>query len=225
MGRRTRRSVSAEPVDSILVEVTPYSLGIETAAYFGHQLIPDLYSVLIRRNTTIPVTKEQIFRTVHPDQDQVEVKVYQGEAPVASANTLLGEFLIIGLKAAQPGDYPSITVRFDFDVNGMLHLRATDRVSSSHGSVSVQATQARLSPDDIAAAYTRLADLIGTDVDDSIEGEGSSQALVLNDEAQALIGRAQALIGSDELAQDQTTELTNLLRAIDQATSQDDLES
>jgi molecular chaperone DnaK (HSP70) len=121
----------------------------------------------------------------------VEVKVYQGEAPVASANTLLGEFLIIGLKAAQPGDYPSITVRFDFDVNGMLHIRATDRVSSSHGSVSVQATQARLSPDDIAAAYTRLADLIG----------------------------------SDELAQDQTTELTNLLRAIDQATSQDDLES
>ena len=53
--------------------------------------------------------------------------VYQGEAPIASANTLLGDFMIEGLKPEKPGYHPNVNVRFDFDVNGMLHVSAKDR--------------------------------------------------------------------------------------------------
>jgi molecular chaperone DnaK len=212
--------IAGQPVDSILVDVTPYSLGIETAMPFGGQIIPDLYSVLIRRNRTVPVTKEQIYQTLHPSQEKVEIKVYQGEAPVASANTLLGEFLISGLKAATPGAYPTVTVRFDFDVNGMLHIRAADRVSGAQGSVSVQATQARLSADEIAAARRRLADL--ATADDVIEGEVAPPKL--NDEAQALLRRAQALLDAGDLDEEAATDLTEILQEIAEAETQDQVD-
>lgn len=133
-----------------MVDVTPYSLGIETAIWMSGQMIPDLYSVLIPRNTNIPTTKEEVFQTMFPDQEVVNVKVYQGENPTASQNTLLGEFRIEGLKAAKPNELPSITVCFDFDVNGMLNVQATDRITGKQEGRSVKATQARLSPSEIA---------------------------------------------------------------------------
>ncbi|MDX1522696.1 MAG: Hsp70 family protein, partial [Anaerolineae bacterium] len=151
--------IAGQPIDAILVDVTPYSLGIETAARVGGHVVPDIYNVLIHRNTTIPVTKEQIYRTLHPAQDAVQIKVYQGELPIASANTLLGDFLIKGLKAEKPGDYPTVNVSFNFDVNGMLQVRAVDRFTGAEQSISVQATQARLTPHDIAQARQELADL------------------------------------------------------------------
>ncbi len=163
--------IAGLPVDSILVDVTPYSLGIETAMTIGGgHIIPDIYSILINRNTTIPVTQEKIFYAMHPKQEKVEVKVYQGEAPVASANTLLGEFLIEGLKPENPDEPPSVNVRFDFDVNGMLHVSTFDRGSGTRNNASMQATQARLTPHEIAKARERLAELEqvdeGGDVDD-----------------------------------------------------------
>lgn len=214
--------IAGQPVDSILVDVTPYSLGIEAAAQVGGQIIPDIFSVLIRRNTTIPVTKEQIFRTLYPDQDSVLVKVYQGEAPVASANTLLGEFLIKGLKPVHPGDHPSVNVRFDFDVNGMLRVRATDRISGSQESISVQATQARLTPHEIVEARERLAEMDFFDQADMIADEEAPPEL--DEETQALLKRAQALLDSGSLTEDQATELTALMQDIAAADSQAELD-
>jgi molecular chaperone DnaK len=213
--------IAGQPVHSILVDVTPYSLGIEAAAQIGGQIIPDIFSVLIRRNTTIPVTKEQIFRTLYPDQDSVLVKVYQGEAPVASANTLLGEFLIKGLKPVHPGDHPSVNVRFDFDVNGMLRVRATDRISGSQESISVQATQARLTPHEIVEARERLAEMDFFDQADLIADGAPPE---LDEETEALLKRAQALLDGGSLTEDEATELTALMQDIAAADSQTELD-
>jgi molecular chaperone DnaK len=213
--------IAGQPVDTILVDVTPYSLGIEAAAQISGLIIPDLFSVLIRRNTTIPVTKEQLFRTLYPDQDKVMIKIYQGEAPVASANTLLGEFLISGLKPVHPGDHPSVNVRFDFDVNGMLRVRAADRIGSSQESISVQATQARLSPHEIAEAREQLAELDSLAETEAIE---AGTSLELDEETQALLKRAQVLLDSGILTKAQASELTDLMQGITQATSQAELD-
>jgi molecular chaperone DnaK len=212
--------IAGQPVNSILVDVTPYSLGIETAVRIGGQLVPDIYSVLIHRNTTVPVTKEQIFQAVHPNQQAIHVKVYQGEAPVASANTLLDDFMIDGLKPETPGDYPNINVRFDFDVNGMLHVSARDRVSGTENKVSVQATQARLTPAEIAQARERLADIDFVDVLEDAEIEQP----VIDEETQALLSRAQTLLDGNSLDETQATQLKNLRQSMMTADSQDELD-
>ena len=212
--------IAGQPVDSILVDVTPYSLGIETAMRIGSgQIIPDIYDALIHRNTTIPVTKEQIFQAVHPHQETVQVKVYQGEAPVASANTLLGEFIIEGLKPEFPGEPASVNVRFDFDVNGMLHVSAVDRGSGTQNRVSVQATQARLTPSEIAKAREQLAE-----IDHFADPDDKVFQPVIDPETQALLNRAQALLESGALIEAQTTSLLELMEDIDDAESQDELD-
>jgi molecular chaperone DnaK len=212
--------IAGQPVDSILVDVTPYSLGIETAMRIGSgQIIPDIYDALIHRNTTIPVTKEQIFQAVHPHQETVQVKVYQGEAPVASANTLLGEFIIEGLKPEFPGEPASVNVRFDFDVNGMLHVSAVDRGSGTQNRVSVQATQARLTPSEIAKAREQLAE-----IDHFADPGDKVFQPVIDPETQALLNRAQALLESGALNETQTTSLLELMEDIDDAESQDELD-
>ncbi len=211
--------IAGQPVESILVDVTPYSLGIETATWVGGQLIPDIYNVLIHRNTTIPVTKEQTFQTIHPNQKAVHIKVYQGEAPIASANTLLGDFMIEGLTQAAPGEYPTVNVRFDFDVNGILHISATDRASGQQKGVSVAASQVRLSPHDIAAARRRLSDL-----DFLVEPAEGTAAPILDEEMQALLQRAQDLLAGDSLSHEQRDELNDLLDDIAKAESQDELD-
>ncbi|MEW5956969.1 MAG: Hsp70 family protein [Chloroflexota bacterium] len=212
--------IAGQPVDSILVDVTPYSLGIETAVRVGGQIIPDIYSVLIRRNTTVPVTKEQIFQTIFPDQKAIHVQVYQGEAPVASANTLLGDFMIEGLKPEAPGDYPTVNVRFDFDVNGMLHVSARDRVTGTENRVSVHATQARLTPAEIAEARERLADI---ELAGELKGGEGAQP-VIDEETQALLHRAQTLLDGNSLDQAQAAQLKDLMQDIMTAESQRELD-
>ncbi len=211
--------IAGQPVDSILVDVTPYSLGIEAATWVGEHLIPDIYNVLIHRNTTIPVTKEQIFQTIQPNQKAVHIKVYQGEAPIASANTLLGDFLIEDLAPASPGEFPTVNVRFDFDVNGMLHVSATDRVTNKQKSVSVEASHSRLSPHDIAAARERLSEM-----DFLVEPAEDAPAPILDDEMKALIQRAEELLAGDNLTETQQTLLQTLLEDIDDAEDQNELD-
>lgn len=208
--------IAGQPVDSILVDVTPYSLGIENVAFIGHNIIPDQYSVLIRRNTTVPVTKEETYYALYPDQESIKIKVYQGESSIASANTLLGDFLIEGLKAAKPGELPSVNVRFDFDVNGMLHVRATDRHTGKQADISLQATQARLSPAEIAQARRQLPAPAALDL--------LPAGLDLAQETQVLLDRAKALLEAGTLNPDQTASLQALVDKIQAAQQQGNLD-
>lgn len=214
--------IAGQPVDSILVDITPYSLGIETATWLGGNLIPDIYTILIHRNTTVPVTQEKIFHTVHPAQTAVHIQVYQGEHPVASENTLLGDFMVEDLKPNAPGEMPSVNVRFDFDVNGMLHVSATDRVTGTKNNISIQATQARLTPAEIAQARAQLAELdFFAEPGDIIEGDVKP---VIDEETQALLNRAQTLLDSGSLAEEQSTGLAEIMQDIAAAERQDELD-
>jgi molecular chaperone DnaK len=214
--------IAGQPVASILVDVTPYSLGIESATWLSGRVIPDIYSVLIHRNTTVPVTKEEIFETMHPGQTKIHIKVYQGEHPIASSNTLLGDFMVEGLEAAAPGELATVNVRFDFDVNGMLHVSATDRATGKQKEIGVHATQARLTPHEIAEARESLPefDLPGQPV---ALTTGDDQP-VLDEETLALLSRAQTLLQSGTLTTDQSTRLSELVQDINQVETQTDLD-
>jgi len=190
--------IAGEPIDAILVDVTPHSLGIEVAEIHMGLIIPDCYNVLIHRNTTIPVTKEEVYTTLHPEQDTVEIKVYQGERSVASDNTLLGNFKISGLEPKRPGELAKITVRFDFDVNGILKVTARDCHTGQQKDITVEATRARLSEAEIMEAQERVAETMLLPVASAAE-------------TTVLIERAKRLLEGGEIPAEDRARLEELL--------------
>jgi molecular chaperone DnaK len=121
--------ISGEVKDVVLLDVTPLSLGIETEG--------GIMTVLVERNTTIPVTKKQTFSTAADGQPAVTVSVFQGERPMARDNRLLSEFNLDGIAPA-PRGMPKIEVAFDIDVNGILSVSAKDLGTGKEQSVKVQ---------------------------------------------------------------------------------------
>jgi len=101
----------------VLVDVTPLSLGIETQH--------GVFTKLVERNTTIPVTKKETFTTAVDNQPSVTVQVYQGERKMAADNRLLAQFDLVGIEQA-PRHVPKIEVSFDLDKNGILNVTAKD---------------------------------------------------------------------------------------------------
>ncbi|MCA1598797.1 MAG: Hsp70 family protein [Chloroflexi bacterium] len=160
--------IAGEPLDAILVDVTPHSLGIAVADWQFGMLVPDLYSVLIERNTTIPTTRSEVYTALTPDQTAIEIKIYQGEHTVASRNTLLGAFMFDQLRPEAAGQPPRVTVQFDFDVDGIVQVSAVDRGSGKTANTTVTATHTRLNPAEIAQTRTDLEALEAADWDEDL---------------------------------------------------------
>jgi molecular chaperone DnaK len=114
--------------DVLLLDVTPLTLAIETA---GSVATP-----MINRNTTVPTKKTQIFSTYSDSQPGVEIKVLQGERPLARDNKQLGTFHLDGIPPA-PRGVPQIEVTFDIDANGILHVSAKDLGSGKEQKISI----------------------------------------------------------------------------------------
>jgi len=119
--------IAGHGVDAVLVDVCPHSLGIRTLGIRAGDESDDVFVPIIRRNTAIPVSRSERFYTVHPDQDTVAVKVYQGEEPTATRNTHLGELMFRDLAEDPDGGLREVLVAFDYDINGILHVAAVDR--------------------------------------------------------------------------------------------------
>ena len=115
--------------DVLLLDVTPLTLGIETAG--------GVSTAIIERNTTIPTKKSQIFSTYSDNQTAVDVKVLQGERSMAKDNKMLGNFRLEGIPSAARG-IPQIEVTFDIDVNGILHVAAKDKGSGKDQKIIIK---------------------------------------------------------------------------------------
>ncbi|MBO7672244.1 molecular chaperone DnaK [bacterium] len=131
--------LAGEVKDIVLLDVTPLTLGIET--------LGGVMTTLVPRNTTIPVSKSQVFSTAENNQTAVDIHVLQGERPMATDNKSLGMFRLDGIAPAMRG-IPQIEVTFDIDANGIVNVSAKDKATNKEQKITIT-NSSNLSEQDI----------------------------------------------------------------------------
>jgi len=166
--------LAGEIKDVLLLDVTPLSLGVET--------IGGLMTRMIERNTTIPATKTETFSTAEDNQPKVDIHVLQGERLLASDNKSLGHFEL-GNISPSPRGVPQIEVTFDIDADGILSVRARDKVTGQTQSITIQnaSTLDRSEVDKLVEEATKNAEL----------DEQRKQKIEVRNKAEMLIYQAE----------------------------------
>src|SRR5205085_6938237 len=149
--------IAGEDVGSVLVDVTPHSLGIkcldEMADGFG---VPFLhrFAPIIERNTPLPASRSEVFRTVEDRQATVEIDVYQGEDDDVRRNHRVGRFLVEGLAPVPAGN--QIVVQLDLNLDGMLTVSAREKATGLQKQIAIDNALARYEREEAAVARERL---------------------------------------------------------------------
>lgn len=196
--------------DVLLLDVTPLSVGIETMG--------GIATKLIERNTTIPVSKSQVFSTAADNQPSVDINVVQGEREFARDNKQLGRFILDGIPPA-PRGVPQIEVTFDIDANGILKVTAKDKATGKEQSIRIEASSG-LSEEDIEKMRQEAES-------HAEEDKKKREAIEKQNQADSLIYATEKFMteSKEKLSEEDTKSLEEKLSALKEAKEGDDLEA
>ncbi|MDX2227776.1 MAG: molecular chaperone DnaK [Verrucomicrobiae bacterium] len=201
--------LKGEVSDVLLLDVTPLTLAIETAGAVATPMIP--------RNTTIPYKKSQIFSTYSDNQTAVDVRVLQGERPMASDNKQLGIFRLDGIPLA-PRGVPQVEVTFDIDANGILHVSAKDLGSGKEQKISITGSGG-LSKDEVDRMTKEAEKFAAEDLK-------RKEAVEVKNTADNMCYQAEKMLrdNKDKIGEDDRKSLEEKVARLKQASESNDLE-
>jgi molecular chaperone DnaK len=202
--------LTGEVKDVLLLDVTPLSLGIETMG--------GVFTKLIEANSTIPVTKSEVFSTAVDNQSAVDIHVLQGERPMASDNITLGKFQLTAIPPAMRG-IPKIEVTFDIDANGIINVSAKDQGTGKKQDIRIE-SGSKLTPDEIEKLKRDAAE------NDEADKKRLKKSQVSNTADSLCFQTEKALEDLDEKIQSEDKEvIKNLVEELRKLKDQDDLEA
>ncbi len=150
--------VNGQKTHSILVDITPYTFGTGAVGMLDGQMREDIFVPLIRRGTALPAKKGDAFATMFDGQKAVDVRIFQGEAPLAEDNIFIGNFLVEGLSDCPAGNEIVLTMALDLD--GLLEVTAVEKRTGLSKTVTME-TDSGKAPLDLNAARENLAAALG----------------------------------------------------------------
>lgn len=209
VGAAVQASILAGEIkDIVLLDVTPLTLGIETLGGVSTPLVP--------RNTTIPVSKSQVFSTADDNQTAVDVHVLQGERPMAKDNKSLGMFRLDGIPPA-PRGLPQVEVTFDIDANGIVNVSAKDKATNKEQKITITGDAYNLKEDDIDRMLKEA------ELNAELDKNKKEEAEVINN-ANSLVHSAERLVKDLEgkISESDKTKLGAEKEALDKAIKDND---
>ena len=204
--------LAGEVKDIVLLDVTPLTLGIET--------LGGVMTALVPRNTTIPVSKSQVFSTAENNQTAVDINVLQGERPMASDNKSLGMFRLEGIAPAMRG-VPQIEVTFDIDANGIVNVSAKDKATNKEQKITIT-NSSNLSEQDIDKMVKEAEANASEDKKKKEEAEIKNNANSLITSSERIVKDFEGKISEDDVKK-LTEHREALQKALDENKPSDEL--
>jgi molecular chaperone DnaK (HSP70) len=203
---------------SVLVDITPYTYGTSALGEFNGEMYPYKYVPIIEKNSTLPLTKTEVFFTLFDQQEKVDMRIYQGEDPDALNNHQIGQFMVEGLSRVPAGNPILLTLHLDLD--GILHVSAKEKRTGLEKSITIENAISRFEAGELAEAKERIGHLFGETVENTAtEGvETSAQATA---QARALVEKAERLL--ETASADDREEMVNLIETIKDAMAKQDV--
>jgi len=205
MGAATQAAmINGQQIDTILVDVTPYTYGTSALGYLDGEYYPFKFIPIIHKNSVLPTRKSEAFLTSQDGQTAVDVTIYQGEDPDALNNIEIGKFLVEDLKNVPAGNI--ITITLDLDLNGMLHVSAREKATGLEKSITINNAISRFETEELSNAKQRIDKLFGSQNAEINQPETDSEAVAA---ARKLIQKAESLF--DTVSTEDKEDMVNLI--------------
>lgn len=206
--------IGGQQVDTVLVDVTPYTYGTSAIGTLNGEFYPFMYVPVIHKNSVLPNRKTEAFMTSCDGQEAVEVTIYQGEDPDALNNIKIGEFRVEGLQDVAQGNI--ITLTLDLDLNGILHVSAQEKATGLEKSITIKNALSRFESSALDTAKQRITSLFGQ-LESNIEDLGEPEpfeapAAPEIAAARQLIAKAESLFA--QVSKEDEEDMINLIDAL-----------
>ncbi|MBF0133544.1 MAG: Hsp70 family protein [Magnetococcales bacterium] len=213
--------IGGEKGTAVLVDVTPYTFGTSALGMMNGIWTPFVYVPMIRRNTPIPTSKSEVFFTTYDDQEEVDVRIFQGEHQDASFNIEIGQFMVEGLSRAEEGS--PIILKLDLDVSGVLHVTAIEKNTGLSKKITINNALTAREENTLAHARARVDAMFGgaltddhSDLEAGEDGEDHTEIAT----AKAVVEKAQGML--EGAADEDREDMINLIEAIHDALKKED---